>query len=178
MQAFFKSVEEIKKDMADIRELQRDVNQMHEKGKTIVKSKEMQRHREDMQVGWVLMQHMHWTGIGSWWWQGSGTCIAHACMHPPICHLHVRIAPACAPAHEFMKQHSTEHGHEVACAACIAVHRKYRMHGAVSAHLRVLSAVPNCPSTAIARHACKHNQLLRPLPRRTKSTKSMHSRTK
>lgn len=50
MRQFFKAVEEIKTDMAEIRGLQREVNQMHEKSKTIVKSKEMQRHREEMQV--------------------------------------------------------------------------------------------------------------------------------
>lgn len=51
MQEFFKKVEDIKTDMAEIRGLQREVNQMNEKSKIIVKSKEMQKHREDMQVG-------------------------------------------------------------------------------------------------------------------------------
>lgn len=51
MQQFFTAVEEIKKDMAEIKGLQKDLDQMHERSKTIVKSKEMQRHREEMQVG-------------------------------------------------------------------------------------------------------------------------------
>lgn len=51
MQEFFKQVEAVKTDMAEIRGLQREVNQMNEKSKIIVKSKEMQKHREDMQVG-------------------------------------------------------------------------------------------------------------------------------
>lgn len=49
MQSFFQQVEGVKGDMADIRKLQQDINQMHERGKTIVKSKEMQRHREELQ---------------------------------------------------------------------------------------------------------------------------------
>jgi hypothetical protein len=36
--------------MAEIRTLQREVISMHEKSKTIVKSKDMEMHREDMQV--------------------------------------------------------------------------------------------------------------------------------
>lgn len=50
MRAFFSNVESIKSDMAEIRSLQREVISMHEKSKTIVKSKEMERHREDIQV--------------------------------------------------------------------------------------------------------------------------------
>ncbi|MEW5300696.1 MAG: hypothetical protein WDW38_005370 [Sanguina aurantia] len=49
MQEFFKQVEAVKTDMAEIRGLQREVNQMNERSKIIVKSKEMQKHREDMQ---------------------------------------------------------------------------------------------------------------------------------
>eukprot|EP00197_Chlamydomonas_leiostraca_P011442 CAMPEP_0202869470 /NCGR_PEP_ID=MMETSP1391-20130828/12469_1 /ASSEMBLY_ACC=CAM_ASM_000867 /TAXON_ID=1034604 /ORGANISM="Chlamydomonas leiostraca, Strain SAG 11-49" /LENGTH=310 /DNA_ID=CAMNT_0049549791 /DNA_START=174 /DNA_END=1103 /DNA_ORIENTATION=+ len=49
MQQFFRSVEDIKTDMAEIRGLQRDVMAMHEKSKTIVKSKEMEKHRKEMQ---------------------------------------------------------------------------------------------------------------------------------
>ncbi|KAJ9522118.1 hypothetical protein QJQ45_005165 [Haematococcus lacustris] len=49
MQQFFKEVEVIKAEMASIRQLQQEVNQMHEKGKIIVKSKEVQRHREALQ---------------------------------------------------------------------------------------------------------------------------------
>jgi hypothetical protein len=50
MQSFFKLVEDIKTDMADIKGKQRDLQEQHEKSKTIVRSKEMQRHREEMQV--------------------------------------------------------------------------------------------------------------------------------
>jgi len=50
MRAFFSNVESIKTDMAEIRTLQREVISMHEKSKTIVKSKDMEMHREDMQV--------------------------------------------------------------------------------------------------------------------------------
>eukprot|EP00798_Chlamydomonas_sp_ICE-L_P018466 gene18466-24952_t len=49
MQNFFKAVEGVKGDIAEIRTLQKEINSMHEKGKTIVKSKDMQKHREDMQ---------------------------------------------------------------------------------------------------------------------------------
>lgn len=50
MRGFFANVEAIKADMAEIRSLQREVLEMHERGKTIVKSKDMERHREAMQV--------------------------------------------------------------------------------------------------------------------------------
>lgn len=50
MQEFFKTVEVIKTDMAEIRTLQKDITTIHEKSKTIVKSKEMQKQREVMQV--------------------------------------------------------------------------------------------------------------------------------
>ncbi|KAG2443437.1 hypothetical protein HXX76_001795 [Chlamydomonas incerta] len=49
MQEFFKKVEQVKTDLAEIKELQKEILSMHEKGKTIVKSKEMQKHRELMQ---------------------------------------------------------------------------------------------------------------------------------
>ncbi|GLC44001.1 hypothetical protein PLESTB_000218600 [Pleodorina starrii] len=49
MQEFFKKVEQIKLDLGAIKDLQKEVLGMHEKGKTIVKSKEMQNHRELMQ---------------------------------------------------------------------------------------------------------------------------------
>jgi len=49
MQRFFNHVEDIKKDMASIKELQRQVTQSHESGKVLVKSKEVQRHRQDLQ---------------------------------------------------------------------------------------------------------------------------------
>ncbi len=57
MQEFFKKVEGIKTDLAEIKFLQKDVETMNEKGKTIVKPKEMQKHREDMQVRAYVM-HM------------------------------------------------------------------------------------------------------------------------
>lgn len=50
MQHFFKIVEELKADMAEIKVLQREVTTLNEKGKTIVKTKEVQRHQEEMQV--------------------------------------------------------------------------------------------------------------------------------
>ncbi len=53
MRAFFSNVESIKSDMAEIRSLQREVLAMHEKSKTIVKSKDMERHREEMQVRYL-----------------------------------------------------------------------------------------------------------------------------
>ena len=51
MKLFFKSVEALKTDMAEIRGLQREVTDLNEKGKTIVKTKEVQKHQEEMQVG-------------------------------------------------------------------------------------------------------------------------------
>lgn len=50
MQQFFARVEEIKVDMTDIKAKQKDLQQQHERSKTIVRSKEMQRHREEMQA--------------------------------------------------------------------------------------------------------------------------------
>lgn len=50
MAGFFKAVEAIKIDMAEIRTLQKDILTTHEKSKTIVKTKEMQKQREVMQV--------------------------------------------------------------------------------------------------------------------------------
>jgi hypothetical protein len=50
MDEFFAKVEEIKGDMQEIKGRQRDIRAMHERSKTIVRQKEMQRHREEMQV--------------------------------------------------------------------------------------------------------------------------------
>jgi len=50
MRGFFQNVEAIKADMSEIKALQREVMSMHERSKTIVKSKDMASHREDMQV--------------------------------------------------------------------------------------------------------------------------------
>ena len=50
MQTFFKYVDDIKTDIAEIRNLQKEINTMHEKSKTLVKTKDMQKHRDDMQV--------------------------------------------------------------------------------------------------------------------------------
>lgn len=47
---FFRRVEDIKADMAEIRALQRQISSQHEAGKTIIKTREMQRHQADMQV--------------------------------------------------------------------------------------------------------------------------------
>ena len=63
MQSFFRYVEDIKTDVAEIRSLQREINSMHEKSKTLVKSKDMQKHRDDMQVrAWCDSgrQGWHW----------------------------------------------------------------------------------------------------------------------
>jgi hypothetical protein len=51
MEEFFSRVEDIKSDMGEIKGRQRDIGAMHERSKTIVRQKEMQRHREEMQVG-------------------------------------------------------------------------------------------------------------------------------
>jgi len=44
-------VEDIKKDLTEIKARQREIQQQHERSKTIVRQKEMQKHREEMQVG-------------------------------------------------------------------------------------------------------------------------------
>lgn len=49
LQVFFTKVEEIKGDMAEIKALQREIQQAHEKGKTLVKTKDIQKHRDEMQ---------------------------------------------------------------------------------------------------------------------------------
>lgn len=49
MQVFFQKVEEVKGDMNEIKALQREIHQMHEKGKQLVKSKEIQAHQEELQ---------------------------------------------------------------------------------------------------------------------------------
>ena len=54
MKAFFKTVEEIKENMAEIRGLQREVVDLNEKGKTLVKTKDVHKHQEEMQVGACL----------------------------------------------------------------------------------------------------------------------------
>ncbi len=51
MQDFFAQVEDIKRDMADIRCYQREFTDLNEKGKTLVKTKDVHEHREAMQVG-------------------------------------------------------------------------------------------------------------------------------
>jgi hypothetical protein len=85
MQQFFKSVEDIKGDMAEIRGLQRDVMTMHEKSKTIVKSKEMEKHRKDMQVGSRPNHALHAFDVhgaptdATWVLHAAGAC---ACMLP------------------------------------------------------------------------------------------------
>jgi hypothetical protein len=49
MDAFFARVEEVKADMGEIKGRQREISAAHERGKTIVRQKEVQRHREEMQ---------------------------------------------------------------------------------------------------------------------------------
>lgn len=51
MQDFFRKVEEVKTDMGEIKSLQKEIVTLHEKGKTIVKTKEIQKHQEDIKVG-------------------------------------------------------------------------------------------------------------------------------
>lgn len=61
MQRFFAAVESIKMDMAQIRALQREVNELHEQGKTIVKSDAVKKHQRLMQVrlhGWQPAVHV------------------------------------------------------------------------------------------------------------------------
>eukprot|EP00877_Chromochloris_zofingiensis_P014435 jgi/Chrzof1/9245/UNPLg00212.t1 len=50
MDAFFQKVEDVKRDMTEIKAKEREIQQMHERSKTIVRQKEMQQHREDMQA--------------------------------------------------------------------------------------------------------------------------------
>jgi hypothetical protein len=52
MEQFFGKVEELKQDMSEIRAKQREIQHMHERSKTIVRQKEMQQHRDEMQVSW------------------------------------------------------------------------------------------------------------------------------
>lgn len=50
MEQFFGKVEELKQDMAEMKAKQREIQHMHERSKTIVRPKEMQQHRDEMQV--------------------------------------------------------------------------------------------------------------------------------
>eukprot|EP00878_Enallax_costatus_P030487 GHUV01033195.1.p1 GENE.GHUV01033195.1~~GHUV01033195.1.p1 ORF type:complete len:150 (+),score=64.12 GHUV01033195.1:1127-1576(+) len=50
MGEFFAKVEELKQDMAEIKSKQREIQHMHERSKTIVRQKEMQQHRDEMQA--------------------------------------------------------------------------------------------------------------------------------
>jgi syntaxin 1B/2/3 len=50
LEGFFAAVEEVKTDLADIRQRQRGIASLHERGKTIVRQKEMRRHQEEMQA--------------------------------------------------------------------------------------------------------------------------------
>lgn len=54
MRRFFAIVEDIKANMTEIKGLQKEVVDLNEKGKTIVKTKEVQKHQEEMQVCVVL----------------------------------------------------------------------------------------------------------------------------
>lgn len=49
LEGFFAAAEEVKADLADIRGRQRGIAALHERGKTIVRQKEMRRHQEEMQ---------------------------------------------------------------------------------------------------------------------------------
>jgi hypothetical protein len=60
MEQFFGKVEELKQDMSEIRAKQREIQHMHERSRTIVRQKEMQQHRDEMQVrllGWLAAVH-------------------------------------------------------------------------------------------------------------------------
>jgi len=50
LEAFFASVEGVKADLTDIQARQRGIAALHERGKTIVRQKEMRRHQDDMQA--------------------------------------------------------------------------------------------------------------------------------
>jgi hypothetical protein len=50
MDQFFAKVDELKQDMVEIKAKQRELLQMHERSKSIVRPKEMQQHQCDMQV--------------------------------------------------------------------------------------------------------------------------------
>lgn len=54
MGEFFAKVEQLKQDMAEMKAKQREVQHMHERSKTIVRQKEMQQHRDEMQVDVVF----------------------------------------------------------------------------------------------------------------------------
>jgi hypothetical protein len=49
LQAFFTEVDEIKRDLADIKQLQGEVEALHQQGKTIIKSRDVKAHQEVMQ---------------------------------------------------------------------------------------------------------------------------------
>jgi syntaxin 1B/2/3 len=49
LEGFFAAAEAVKADLADIRQRQRGIAALHERGKTIVRQKEMRRHQEEMQ---------------------------------------------------------------------------------------------------------------------------------
>jgi hypothetical protein len=55
MQRFFKTVEEIKLELAEIKGLQHEVIEMNENGKALVKTKEVKQHQENMQVSGSAM---------------------------------------------------------------------------------------------------------------------------
>jgi hypothetical protein len=56
MKEFFKKVEGIKVNMTEIKALQREINDLHERGKTIVKTQAVKAHQEQMQVGGLIGQ--------------------------------------------------------------------------------------------------------------------------
>lgn len=60
MASFFAAVEDIKGDIGKIQQLQEEVVELHETGKTLIKTKDVKKQQGDMQVG----------NVG-------------ACMHPP-----------------------------------------------------------------------------------------------
>jgi hypothetical protein len=61
VQAFLARREAIKRDMASIQENLRNIGEMHERSKYLVQRKEVQQHREAMQVGMQQLQEVELT---------------------------------------------------------------------------------------------------------------------
>jgi len=50
MVRFYESVAEVKANLVEIKGMQDEIRDMNETGKTLIKSKDVEKHREDMQV--------------------------------------------------------------------------------------------------------------------------------
>jgi hypothetical protein len=75
MDAFFKQVDDIKKDLTEIKALERQVIQMHDQSKTIVRQKDVQQHRADMQVSGAPAGRRATLGVG------ASSSDWHCCQH-------------------------------------------------------------------------------------------------